>query len=300
MGCSFELGIVSEDKSKAIHFLNEGVAEIERIENLLSEFRPESQISQINQHAGENSIQVDEEVFLLLQRCSKISAISKGYFDISVGPLKRLYNFKNEEFTPPDKIQIAKTLKNIGHHKIQLNDGAKTVKLKQKGMKISLAAIGKGYAADVVCKKWKENDVIGGYVDASGDLTGFGKDESGSSWKVGIANPDNSNESLFYVPLNNASVATSGDYEQHFMYQGKKYSHNIDPKTGRPVHGVKSVSVFSPSAELSDALATAVYTMGIEKGIAFIDQLPQTHCIIINDKNNIFFSKELHYETVPA
>ena len=300
MGCSFELGIVSEDETRAMGFLDQGVKEIQRIENLLSEFKEDSQISQINQNAGKESIRVDEEVHALLERCAKISEISKGYFDITVGPLKQLYRFKNQEFTPPDKIRIAKTLKGVGYHKLWLSKIDGSVRLRQKGMKISLAAIGKGYAADRVCQKWKENDIVGGYVDASGDLTAFGKDEDQNPWRIGIANPDDRNESLFYIPLQNASVATSGDYEQHFMHKGKRYSHNIDPKTGRPVQGVKSVSIFSPSAELSDALATAVYAMGAQNGIAFIDQLPQTHCIIINDQNQIFFSKELQYEAITA
>ncbi len=300
MGCSFELGIVSTDESKAMDFLDQGVMEIQRIENLLSEFKADSQISQINQNAGKESVQVDQEVFTLLQRCAQISEISKGYFDITVGPLKQLYRFKNKEYTLPNKIRIAKTLKGVGYHKLWLSKEGNRVRLKQKGMKISLAAIGKGYAADRVCQKWREDNIAGGYVDASGDLTAFGKDENQNPWKIGIANPDQRDESLFYIPLDNASVATSGDYEQHFVYRGKRYSHNIDPKTGRPVQGVKSVSIFSPSAELSDALATAVYAMGTQKGIAFIDQLPQTHCIIINDENQIFFSKELQYEAVSA
>ncbi len=300
MGCSFELGIVSKDETKAMDFLDQGVKEIQRIENLLSEFKEDSQIAQINQNAGKESVKVDEEVLALLERCAKISEISKGYFDITVGPLKQLYRFKNQEFTPPDKVRIAKTLKGVGYHKLWLSKEDGSVRLRQKGMKISLAAIGKGYAADRVCQKWKENDILGGYVDASGDLTAFGKDENQNPWRIGIANPDDRNESLFYIPLQNASVATSGDYEQHFMYKGKRYSHNIDPKTGRPVQGVKSVSIFSPSAELSDALATAVYAMGSQRGIEFIDQLPQTHCIIINDQNQIFFSKELQYEAVTA
>ena len=300
MGCSFELGIVSEQKTIAEHFLEEGVQEIQRIEDLLSEFKSDSQISQINQNAGESQIKVDPEVFELLARCSQISTISKGYFDISVGPLKQLYRFKNENFIPPDKRKIAETLKKVGFHFIKLNENDCSVRLKQKGMKISLAAIGKGYAADVVRRKWKENNIAGGYIDASGDLTAFGKDENGNPWKIGIADPDHKSKTLFQIPLNDAAIATSGDYEQHFIHQGKRYSHNIDPKTGLPVLGIKSVSVFSPSAELSDALATATCTMGVDKGMAFIDQLPQTHCIIINSKNQVFFSKKLQYEPIPV
>ena len=299
MGCSFELGVVSEDNATAQHFLEQGIFEIQRIENLLSEFLPTSQISLINRNAGK-LVTVDGEVLSLLERCSKISHISKGYFDITVGPLKRLYRFKNEEFTPPGKQQLMTALKKVGYAKIKLDGNLSAAALSQEGMYISLAAIGKGYAADMVKKMWKGNGVEGGYIDASGDLTAFGSDENGRPWKIGIANPDVRGATLFQIPLHNVSVATSGDYEQHFTHNGKRYSHNIDPKSGLPVQGIKSVSIFSPSAELSDALATAVYAMGVEKGLSFIDQFPQTHCIIINDHNKIFFSKQIHYEAVLA
>jgi len=161
------------------------------------------------------------------------------------------------------------------------------------GMYISFAAIGKGYAADCVKKIWQKEGVKSGYINASGDLTAFGTKPDGSLWKMGITNPDNTKEILFYIPVSFASVATSGDYEQYFIYNGKRYSHNINPKTGLPLQGIKSVSVISPSAELSDALATAVSVMGRERGIDFINQLPNTHCVFITEDNQTFFSQKL-------
>ncbi len=300
MGCSFELGIIAQHESTANHFLEEGIREIQRIEHLLSEFRPDSQISEINANAGKGQVVVDDEVLELIERALKISRLSKGYFDISVGPLKKMYRFTNKEFNFPEKHHISNTLKSVGYQKIAINRVSKAVGLNKSSMHISMAAIGKGYAADLVRKKWKENNIAGGYIDASGDLTTFGKDENGEPWKIGIANPDDSQEMLFQIPLHEASVATSGDYEQHFLYNGNRYSHNIDPFTGMPIKGIKSVSIFSLSAELSDALATAVYAMGVQKGLDFLNQLPQTHGIIINDHNEVFFSKHLAYEAISA
>ncbi len=300
MGCSFELGVVAKEEAIANKILNEGIQEIKRIEDLLSEFREDSYIAVINRNAYKEAVQVDSEVMALLERCQQISKLSQGYFDISVGPLKKLYHFKNKEFTFPDKKEIRRALDQVGYQKIKLNTDVDSVNLIQNRMHLSMAAIGKGYAADVVLKMWKLHQLVGGYIDASGDLTAFGSDEKGSPWKIGIANPDNRDQTLFYVPVNNASVATSGDYEQHFTYNGIRYSHNINPKTGMPITGVKSVSIFSPSAELSDALATAVYAMGIDKGLSFLDQLPQTHGIIVDDKNKVFFTKRLQYEPIPA
>ncbi|WP_165614843.1 FAD:protein FMN transferase [Flagellimonas flava] len=300
MGCSFELGVVMASEREANILLDEGVGEIQRIEALLSEFQEDSTISKINENSGGNPIAAEPEVLALLERSIKISKLSKGYFDITMGPLKKLYQFKNQTFKFPEKKTISRTLRKIGYHFLRLDTGNGTAQLYQKDMRISLAAIGKGYAADAVRKKWKKHNLVGGYIDASGDLTAFGKDENDEVWKIGISNPDDRNQSLFYVPLQDAAVATSGDYEQYFMHNGVRYSHNINPKTGLPVSGVKSVSVFSPSAELSDALATAVYAMGLEKGISFLNQLPQTHGIVINAENKVFFTKQLQYEPIPA
>lgn len=298
MGSSFELGIVGESDNLSEKLLNEGVDEIKRLENLLSEFKEDSIISQINKNAGKSAIEVDEEVFDLLRRCLMISRISQGYFDISVSPLKKIYQFKKEAFSLPDKTKINKTLNSIGYNKIVLDENNKTVFLQKMGMHISLAAIGKGFAADKVKKLWITQKVESGYINASGDLTAFGNNLLGNPWEIAIANPDDRQKNLFMVPLLNKSVATSGDYEQHFWHRGKKYSHNINPKTGLPLTGIKSVSVFSMSAELSDALATAVYSMGIIAGMEFIEKIPNTHAIWIDDNNKVFFSKNLGYASV--
>ncbi len=161
-------------------------------------------------------------------------------------------------------------------------------------MHIGFGAIGKGYAADKVKKMMEEKAVESGVINASGDLTAWGKQPDGSSWKAGIGHPDKSEKVMLWLPLNGASIATSGDYEQFFMLNGTRYSHNIDPKTGLPVRGIKSVSVISPAAELSDALATAVTVMGVNAGLHMINQLPETHCIIVDDKNKLHSSKNIN------
>lgn len=298
MGSDFELCIVDTNQNKAQKFLDKGVLEIKRIENLLTEFSEDSITSKINANAGISSIKIPEEVFQLLQRCQHISKLSSGYFDITVGPLKKLYRFKNTEFEFPLKKEIRNTLKKVGFTQLVLDPNQPTAFLKKGGMHLSFAAIGKGYAADRIKKLWQSQGISSGYINASGDLTAFGYNIDGKLWKIGISNPDDSQQTLLYLPLQNACVATSGDYEQHFIHNNTKYSHNINPKSGLPIKGIKSVTVISPSAELSDALATAVYAMGKQKGLEFINQLPQTHTIIIDEKNNVSFSKYLEYESV--
>jgi len=293
MGSAFELLVVEEDPARANKLLETGIIEIRRLEKLLSEFSPESYTSRINSNAGREAVVVENEIDQLLERCKRISSITGGTFDITVGPLKKLYNFKRSLINFPDKKTIRKTLRKTGYQNLLLSEKTSSVYLVKEGMYISFAAIGKGYAADRVKKIWQEAGLESGYINASGDLTVFGSKPDGSSWKLGIANPDNTREMLYYIPVHSACIATSGDYEQYFMSGGKRYSHNIHPKTGLPLLGIKSVSVISPSAELSDALATAVYVMGPDAGIDFVNQLPDTHCIIISENNAHYFSKNL-------
>lgn len=299
MGSSFELIVVEDTIEKGRNLLQQAIDEIKRIEYLLTEFSETSVTSLINQNAGIQPVEVPEEVYQLIQRAQQLSALTQGAFDISVSPLKRLYNFKNNDFTFPNKEIIQQTLKHVGFQHIKLLPERK-VYLSKKGMRISFAAIGKGYAADCVKKLWLNNKVNGGAINASGDLCVFGKRTDGSDWKIGIANPDNRDEILFSIPMQNCAVATSGDYEQYFIKDGIRYSHTIHPKTGLPLKGIKSVTIVHPSAELCDALATAVYVMGREAGMFLIHQLPNTHAVIINSENEVFLSEHLNFENASS
>ena len=294
MGCAFELIVVHWNEKEARHLLEIGLAEIVRIENSLSEFKANSWTSKINREATVQPIVVDQEVFQLLKRCQGLSAITQGAFDITVGPLKQLYRFKKGDFTFPAEAKIQQCLKNVGHQHLHLDEQEQSVYFNQDQLHLSFAAIGKGYAADRVKKIWQNHGLTSGVINASGDLTAFGKNHQGKDWQLCIRHPDREEQALFNIPANNLSLATSGDYEQFFMHQNIRYSHSIHPKTGYPVHGVKSVSIISPSAELSDALATAVFVMGPDTGLHLINQLPDTHCILVDAQNRPHVSKNIH------
>lgn len=296
MGSAFELGVVHTDASAAQTALSAGIQEISRIEDLLSEFKPDSTTSLVNGQAGSVSVQVAPEFFALLERCGHISRLTQGCFDVTIGSLKQLYTFKNKAFEMPPPSLIEEAKQAVGHDKIILDRTDGSVRFAHPGLRISFAAVGKGYAASQVKQRWQQSGIQSGYVNASGDLTAFGSKPDGQPWQIGIANPDDRDKPLLFVPLHDASAATSGDYEQFFLWKNTRYSHNLDPRTGVPLTGLKSVTVFSPNAELSDALATAVYVMGAAEGIDFVNQLPQTHCIVMDDRNRIHFSKGMKYE----
>lgn len=296
MGSAFEFMVAVDD---AMHdgeqLLQESIREVQRLEAMLTEFSDNSETTQINRHAGVQPVTVSQETYQLLERSIHISKLTGGTFDITSGNLKKIYNFKGQEFIFPSPDHIRQALSKTGYGKIKLTAPG-SVYLSVKGMHIGFGAIGKGYAADRVKKILCEKGVQSGVIDAGGDLTAWGMRADGRPWKTGIADPDDPSRIVLWLPVNGLSVATSGNYIQYFDHEGTRYSHNINPLTGYPVKGIKSVTVISPGAELSDALATAVTVMGVRDGIQFINQLPATHCIIIDDHNKIYQSKNLQLQ----
>ena len=297
MGNQFEITVVDTNETVAKEHLEAAVLEIQRIENLLTTFREESQTNQINQNAGMKPVKVDPEVFNLIERSLRISKITDGYFDISYGSIDRkFWNFDREMKELPDPEMIKEHLKLVNYHNILLNREDSTVFLKEKGMRIGFGGIGKGYAAEMGKRLLLNRGVKSGVVNASGDLTTWGNQADGKPWTIGIANPDNARLPFSYMNISNISVATSGNYEKFVSIGGKKYSHTINPKTGMPVSGIKSVTIICPNAEIADALATPVTIMGTEKGIGMIDQIQQVECIIIDDENHIYSSKNINFK----
>jgi thiamine biosynthesis lipoprotein len=292
MGSEFELIVVEKNEETADLRLQEGVAEIQRIEDRLTEFSETSETARLNRNAGGAAIPVSTEVYHLLQRCIRLSALTQGAFDITSGALKSLYNFKERGTKIPSPEQLLATLQTVGFRHIKLLP-ENTVLLSKPGMHIGFGAIGKGYAADRVRTLWQAKGVPSGVINASGDLTAWGSQPNGSPWKIGIADPRKPTLSRLWFPVDNASVATSGNYEQYVEIGGIRYSHNIDPRTGWPVRGIKSVTIVSPSAELSDALATAVTVMGREAGLHMINQIPGTYGLLIDEDDQLFTSKKI-------
>jgi thiamine biosynthesis lipoprotein len=295
MGSAFEFIVGAADKQTGNALLQDCIEEVKRLEKILTEFSDDSDTSLINQHAGISPVEVSPETYQLLQRCKHISTLTDGAFDITSGILKKLYNFKQQDFVLPSPSRIAGALNKTGYKKIKLLPGNR-VFLEEKDMHIGFGAIGKGYAADMVKKMMQKKAVATGVINASGDLIAWGLRNDGEYWKAGIADPDDPSRILLWFPLNEQAIATSGNAEQYFEINGARYSHNIDPKSGYPVKGIKSVSVISPSAELSDALATGVTVMGIAAGMHFINQLPQTWCIVVDDQNKLHYSKKINVD----
>jgi FAD:protein FMN transferase len=295
MGNRFEISVVENDDATAQAHINSAVAEISRIEKLLTTFSDQSQTNLINSNAGIGPVKVDAEVFGLIERSLRISSLTQGAFDITYGSIdKSLWNFDVHMTHLPDAETARRAVRLINYRNILLDAGKSTVFLKEKGMRIGFGGIGKGYAAEMAKRVLKQRGVKSGVVNASGDLTAWGVQPNGQPWTIGIVNPDLKHEVFSYMAITDMAVATSGNYEKFVIIDGKKYSHTINPRTGLPVSGIKSVTIICTNAELADAMATPVTIMGIKTGLDMINQMKDIEAVIISDDNKIYTSDKIN------
>lgn len=293
LGSPFEITVVAKDSVQGNLFSDLAIAEVKRIENLISDWIPTSQISKVNQNAGVVPVKVDKEVYDLVDRATKISKLTSGAFDISYASMDRIWKFDGSMKEMPTEEAIRKSVEKVGYQNIILNSKDTTIFLKNKGMKLGLGGIGQGYIADKIKVLLQEKGCNSGLVNVSGDINTWGKQPNGNVWTVGIVNPMNKNKVFATFPLDDSAVETSGSYEKYVTFNGKRYSHIIDPRTGYPASGIISVSVFAKQTELADALATGIFVMGVEVGLDLVNQLKGIGCIIVDDKGGIHVSKNI-------
>ncbi|HTI10531.1 MAG TPA: FAD:protein FMN transferase [Puia sp.] len=296
MGNHFELTVVGEEESWADARIEAGVKEIQRLEKLLTTYDEGSETSLINANAGLRPVAVSHETFDLIERSIRISRITQGAFDITYGSIdRRLWNFDTTMKTLPDKATAREMVKLINYRNIILDKENASVLLKEKGMRIGFGGIGKGYAAERAKAVMREMGVTSGVVNASGDLTAWGYQPDGSPWTIGIVNPDSTGQIFSSMNITDMAIATSGNYEKYVVIDGKKYSHTINPRTGLPVTGIKSVTILCPNAEIADAMATPVMIMGIRAGLDMINQLQHIEAVLIDDDNKVYKSDHIRF-----
>ncbi len=297
MGSSFEITIVAPTPAEADTHIDAAIAEIQRIEQLISSWDSASETSQINRYAGEKPVTVAPELLALIQRAIAIAQLTDGAFDISYASMDRIWKFDGTMQHMPTKEAIAASVAKVGFQHIEIDTAASTVYLRKKGMKIGFGAIGKGYAADRAKALMLSRGVTAGIINASGDMTTWGSKIDGTPWQVAITNPMNKNKAFALLPVIDGAVVTSGDYEKYVTFDGNRYTHIIDPRTGYPATGIVSVTVFAPKAELADALATSIFVMGRTTGINRVNQLKGVECIVIDAAGAIHTSAHIHITT---
>jgi thiamine biosynthesis lipoprotein len=293
LGSPFEISLVAKDTLEANRHIDEAIMEVKRIENLISDWIPTTLISEINKNAGVKPVKVTDELFELIERAIKISKLTDGAFDISYASMDKIWKFDGSMTAMPSPEAIKNSVAKVGYKNIILDKEKHTVFLKLEGMKLGLGGIGQGYIADKIKELLKRKGVVAGLVNVSGDISTWGKQPDGQQWKVGIKNPMNKNKIFATFPLEDTAVETSGNYEKYVTFNGIRYSHIIDTRTGYPATGLTSVTIFAKTTELADALATGVFVLGKEVGMDLVNQLPGISCIMVDDKGRVIVSKNI-------
>lgn len=282
LGTIVDIQIRDTDEKKAEDALTKAFAEIKRIDDLFTTYNDESPIWKIN-NSSDTLIKVDNEIYNLLVLCDSVTKLSDDCFDVSLDNLTKAWGFYSDNPHLPTKEAIDSALNLSGWNNIQLKENQTFIRRKNVGL--NFGAIAKGYAVDKAIDVLKKSGITEALVNAGGEISVIG-----SNWKIGIQHPRNERDIIAAIKLNDNTVATSGDYEQYFEQNGIRYHHILDPKSGYPAKGLQSVSVINKSNTFADALATAVFVMGKEKGMKLIESLDNTEAMIIDDEGKVFYS----------
>lgn len=287
MGSKFEITLVDKDSLSAEKNIDKSIDEIRRIENLISEWKPETQISEVNRNAGIKPVKVDPEVFALTEKGIYFSKLTDGAFDISIVAMDKIWKFDDSMNELPSEESIKNSVKNVGYQNIILDENNSTIFLKNKGMKIGFGSIGKGYAADKTRELMKSFGVKAGIINASGDISTWGTQPDGKSWAIGINNPFKDDKIAEVLYLKENAVTTSGSYEKYAEIHGKRYSHIMNPKTGYPSTGLTSVTVVGPNAIMANGFSTSIMVLGKKEGLKLIKKFPEYQYLLITDSGKI-------------
>lgn len=285
----------AEREQQVATALEAAIAEIRRLEALMTTWQPGSEISQINAAAGQKAIAVSPEIYDVIAKSQEFSARSSGAFDISFYALRGLWFFDEEpKAILPDPKVLKARLPLINYRAIELSPKARTVKLQKPGMAINLGGIGKGYAVDAAVKILRARGLTDGMVQAGGDLMLFGS-KGGAPFKAGIRDPRSLDPGDFFAvcEIKNHAFSTAGDYERSFIREGKRYHHILDPRTGQPAQGARSVTVFAKDATIADGLDDVLLILGPERGLPLVESYPEAGAVVVDAKNRVHISKRL-------
>jgi thiamine biosynthesis lipoprotein len=290
MGTRIAVELWHDDPVEAAAATEAVLEEMHRVDALMSHYRPESQLSRINAHAAEGPVAVDPELAGLIDEAAGFSERTGGAFDITYASVGYLYDFRERRH--PTDAQIEAGLGAVDWRHVIVDLGASTVRFTQPGMRIDLGGIAKGYAVDRAVALLAARGVRHASVTAGGDSRILG-DRFGRPWVVAIRHPDDPQRFIARIPLEDAAISTSGDYERYFDEDGERYHHIINPSTGRSAGGLRSVTIIGPNATETDAISTSVFVLGPERGLALIEELPELDAVLVRSDGKVLYSSGL-------
>ena len=290
MGTRCYVELWADEPAKGNDAIDAVMAELRRIDSLMSHYKPESQLSQINQYANERPVQVDKELFDLIRLSTHYSQITEGAFDITYASVGYLYNYP--QHIHPTEAQIRQALPAVNWRNMLLDEEHHTVRFEHPGMRIDLGGIGKGYAVDRGIDVLKARGIARALVTAGGDSRIIG-DRMGRPWLVAIRHPDNPSKVVTRIPLSDSAVSTSGDYERYFDEDGVRYHHIIDPRTGHSASKVRSATILAPTATQTDGMSKTAFVLGAEKALEIINRMPEYDAVFVLPDGRVLYSNGL-------
>ena len=294
MGSTLRLTAWSADAAGVRREFEDVFAEFRRLETLMSTWVTDSEIRRVNRAAGLTPVKASLEVREVLQAARDASESTGGKFDVTFGALAGLWKFDHDQDSIlPDMRRVRALLPLIDYRAVHVDDASETVFIARKGMSIHLGGIGKGYAIDRGADILRRRGVRDFMIQSGGDIYVSGL-KDGRPWRLGIQDPRAPAIRIFAeLDLSDGTFSTSGDYERFFMKDGRRYHHILDPATGEPARGARSVTIVANRAVIADALSTGVFVMGPAAGMALIERLPDVEGVIVSDKNKVLISSGL-------
>lgn len=290
MGTRIEIQLWHDDPAAARRLLAAGMAEFDRIEQAMSTYREDSEISAVNRQAADGPVPVSAELGQLVARSLDLSRQTDGAFDITFDSVGYHYDFRARR--RPDAATIARDLPAIDYRHVRVGPDGRSIAFTRPGTRINLGGIAKGYACERVIDLLRAAGVHHALANAGGD-TRFLGDRRGQPWVVGIRDPDDESRVVTRLALDEEAVSTSGDYERYFDEGGVRYHHILNPATGTSATGVRSVTVIGPDATLTDGLSTSVFIMGADAGLRLVESLPGYEAVVVDDRHGVRFSRGL-------
>ncbi len=281
MGTWAEITVYSQDAKLANRAIESALDAMIEVDSLMSAYKQNSEISDINRQTGQKAVSVSPKTFFIVKSAIHYSEISDGAFDITISPLIHSWGFFRKQGHIPPKEEINQKRALVNYRLIELDSKHNRIKLLKNGMTLDLGGIAKGYAVDQAIEKLQAAKVENVLVNLSGNMYAMGHPRDKDAWRIAIRHPRQKESLLGVLELQEESIATSGDYEKFFIHDGKKYSHIINPHTGYPVLGIASVTIVAKTAMEADALSTAVFVLGPEKGLQLIESKDGVEGIIV-------------------
>jgi thiamine biosynthesis lipoprotein len=290
MGTQVSITVVAKTGKEGEAAIDAAMAEVRRFDRMMSLYRNGSEITRVNLAAGKDPVTVSPEMIEMVEAARKISDLTDGAFDVTVGPLVVLWQMRLKEGRAPTEAEIERIRSRVGYRNIIVDKKASTLFLKKPGMIMDFGGCAKGYVADKVAELLTRRGIDNAIVALAGDIRVMGRRPDGSSWRIGVQHPRDAAKTLTVLELSDKYISTSGDYERYQIVHKKRYHHILDPRTGRPSAGTESVTVVGGQGTIGDPLATALFILGPEKGLTIVKKLGY-EAIFVDDKGRVVMTE---------